>query len=103
MFPIEEFQKRFFAVLDSLDALFALQTGELQERMDEMNAELEDALMMLDEIDMRDEDAKEQLDGTLEEIEDLADEYLALAPRVKDLEALAGRLKMIAKMARENL
>ena len=93
MFPEKEFMKRFEAILSELDAL-AEQAGD--DTLDDLNAELEDALMLLGEL--RAEDG-EDLVGALEDIRALAEDYRALAKRDADLADCAERLAMAAELA----
>lgn len=103
MFPIKEFERRFEALLDELDALAEACGGEAGESLEELNAELEDALMLLGEIRPDGEDWREELDGALEELGALAEDYRRLSPRADGLEALAGRVAMAVEFAAKTL
>ncbi len=65
--------KRLEAVLAELDAL----SGECgsPDELEDLNAELEDALMMLSDIDPRQAGWEEELSDTLEDIRALAGDY----------------------------
>ena len=95
MLPIAEFEKRFRALLEELDGI-AEDVGD--EDLEDMNAEFEDALLMLSEIDPKAEDAAEEIADALEEFEALRDDY-ARQPDTKDI---AERLGMLIQMARGN-
>ena len=98
MFPEKEFMKRFEAILSELDALAE---REDDDTLDDLNAELEDALFMLSQIRGDDEDAEEALAETLEELRALAGDYGAL--EVEGVGEVAARLSMAADMALNNI
>lgn len=94
MYPEKEFMKRFETILSELDAL----SGESEdEALDDLNAELEDALFMLSQIRPGDEDAAEELSDTLEEILALAGDYQKLD--IGGVGEVAARLSMTARLA----
>ena len=93
------FMERFDGILEELDALAESCPGEAAEDLEDLNAELEDALMLLGEL--KDGDI-EELTGALEDIRALADDYRALAADAPDLADCAGRLAMAAEMALSN-
>ena len=95
MLPIAEFEKRFRALLEELDGI-AEDIGD--EDLEDMNAEFEDALLMLSEIDPKADDATEEVADALEEFEGLKDDY-ARRPDTKDI---AERIGMLIEMARGN-
>ena len=95
MLAIREFERRFRDVLDALDAVAEAADDE---DLEEMNAEYEDALFMLHEIDPKAEDAAEEFADALEEFEALRDDYA----RRDDAAEIAGRLGMLIRMARGN-
>lgn len=89
---IENIVKCLEAVLADLDAL-SEECGSPEE-LEDLNAELEDALMMLSEIDSRHAGWEEELSDALEEIRALAGDYRkAGIPAAK---ALADRLEQAA-------
>ena len=93
MAATREFERRFQALLEELDA--AAEDAD-DEDLREINAEFEDALLLLHEID------PESPDG-MEEFQDAMDEFDALRADYARLDAtreIAGRLAMMIEMAR---
>ena len=91
----EGFMKRFQAILDDFDGMSE------SEEMDDLNAEFEDILFLMENIDEDDEDAREEFSGALEEMEDLLDEYREL-----DIPEIAQKIvefEMAVRMAQNNL
>lgn len=88
-------------IQDILDALDELAEDAGLEELDELNAQLEDALFLLECVE--DEDAAEEYEGALEEILSLAGEYRALCAEVPHLQERAQELSSAAEMARLNL
>ncbi len=90
MFPVKEFENRFRALLNALDAL-----SDGSEAFEELNAEFEDALCILEEIDLRVNDWTEEFTDALDDFEDLAARYRAIenasdqAQKIDNLVALA--------------
>lgn len=101
MFPMRDFMERFGELLSELDALAADCDGEACEDLEDLNAELEDALLLLGE--WKPEDDAEELADALEELCALAEDYRALSDRVPGLSDIADRLRMAADMALGNL
>ena len=98
MYPDKEFMKRFEVILAELDVL----AGEADdEELDDLNAELEDALLLLGQLRPDDVDAREELSDTLEEIKALAGDYRAL--EIEGVGEPAARLSMAAEMAMGSL
>ena len=64
-----------------------------------MNAELEDALLLLSELRQDGEDWSEELAGSLEDLRALAGDYRAMAEDVPGLGELAERLERTATTA----
>ena len=95
MLPIAEFEKRFREILEQLDE--AAEVAD-DEDLEELNAEFEDALFMLSEIDPKGEGAAEEVADALDEFDALRDDY-ARRPDTKDI---ADRLGMLIQMARNN-
>ena len=100
MFPMEQLKRWFGELLDRLDALADAADGEAAEALEEMNAEFEDALFMLSEIDPRGEDAAEELGGALEEFDALCADYRRRAGRVPGIGECAERLAALIGMAK---
>ncbi len=101
MFPIQPFLERFGELLDDLDALAECCAGEAAEDFSDLNAELEDALLLLSEC--KPDDDPEALTDALEDLKALAGDYRALAGGVPGLSHLADQLDMAADMALGNL
>lgn len=89
------FMKRFQEILDALDEMSE------SDEMDELNAQFEDTLFLMENIDADDEDAAEEFEGALEEMEDLLEEYRAL--EMSEISQKITELEMALKMARNNI
>ena len=100
MFPIRQFEARFREILEELDALCETLDSE---DLEDMNAELEDALLLLSEIGAEEADRDEQLADALDELSALAGDYMSMADGVPGREEPARRLEMAVELARENL
>ena len=87
--------KRFEAILSELDAL--AEACDSPEALEDLNAEFEDTLLLLSELNLVDEGYQEELDDIMEDLRSLADDYRALARDIPGVEALADRLKRAAK------
>lgn len=94
------FLSRIQDILEELDEL-AEDAG--LEELDELNAQLEDALFLLECVEDEDEDAAEEYEGALEEILSLAGDYRALCAEIPELQDRAQELSSAAEMARLNL
>lgn len=86
-------------VLAELDALCGRCGADSAEALEELNAELEDALLLLEEIHPGEGDWREELDDALEEFSALAGDYRRLGDGIPGLEALARRLEAIGEEA----
>ena len=91
------FLERFHGILDELDEI------EADEELDELNAQLEDVLFLMESVDVEDADAAEEIAGALEEIDDLLAAYRALAEELPELRQQALELEMARRMAGQNL
>ena len=91
------FLERFHGILDALDAL------EADEELEELNAQLEDVLFLMESVDVEDADAAEEIEGALEEIDDLLAAYRELAEELPELRQQALELEMARRMAGQNL
>ena len=91
------FLERFHGILDALDAL------EADEELEELNAQLEDVLFLMESVDVEDADAAEEIAGALEEIDDLLAAYRELAEELPELRQQALELEMARRMAGQNL
>ena len=92
MLPIAEFEARFRDILAALDDIA---DGE---DMEELNAEFEDALFMLSQIDPGADTAPEEFTDALDEFDALRADYARL-PAAKDV---AERMGMLIEFARKN-
>lgn len=100
VYPIRQFERRARELLAELDA-FA-ETAPDAEDLEELNAELEDALMLVSGIRQEDDGWREEFADALEELDALAGDYAALDGG-GDLAALARRLESAVRMAADNL
>lgn len=101
MFPIQSFIERFEGVLEQLDALAEDCAPDAAEDLEDLNAELEDALLLLNECKKGDD--PEELADALEDLRALAGDYRGLADGIPALASLADQLEMAAGMALGNL
>ena len=101
VFPIRTFERRFRDILAELDEL--AQGTEDGGDLEELNAEFEDALMLLSTIDPEDEDWREQLEDALEELDALAAQCRDLAAHLPELDGPAERFGLAVKLASDNL
>lgn len=85
------------------DILARLDEFAMDEDMEELNAQLEDAIFLLDSASEDDEDAAEELGGALSEILSLAGDYAALDSGDGELSQLALEIEMAARMAAGNI
>jgi len=100
MFPVNGLKQRIGDLLGELDALS--ETVE-SETLEDLNAELEDALLLLGDIRLDTEDAREELEGALEAFMALSEDYRALSGPIEALGPLAQRLESLAAMGLNNL
>lgn len=91
------FCQRFQAILEDLDAF------EMDETLEELNAQFEDALFLMESIDPEDADAAEETEGALEELDGLLEEYRDFARQRAELAPKLDEMEMALKMARMNL
>ena len=91
------FLERFHGILDELDEIGA------DEELEELNAQLEDVLFLMESVDPEDADAAEEIAGALEEIDDLLAAYRELAEELPELRQQALELEMARRMAGQNL
>ena len=87
------FLERFQSILDALDEF------EMDEELEELNAQLEDALFLME----CSEDDVEELQGAIEEIDGILAEYRALSERRPELRQKVLELEMAAGLAGRNL
>lgn len=100
MYPIKEFEKRFRGLLDEMDELRA---DADDEDLDELAADFEDALFVVECIGADDEDWREQFTDGLDEFSDIAEGSRRLAREIPQMEGIAGRMDALIQMARANL
>ena len=90
------FVKRFQEILDAMDEF------EMDEALEELNAQFEDTLFWMENIE-EEEDAADEIEDALEEISDLLDGYRELAKDRNELSQKVTELEMALKMAENNL
>ena len=100
MYPIKEFEKRFRGLLDEMDELRA---DADDEDLEELAADFEDALFVIECIGADDEDWREQFTDALDEFSDIAEDSRRLAGEISQMEGIAGRMDALIQMARANL
>lgn len=100
MYPIKEFEKRFRGLLDEMDELRA---DADDEDLEELAADFEDALFVVECIGANDEDWREQFIDALDEFSDIAEGSRRLAREIPQMEGIAGRIDALIQMARANL
>ena len=88
---IKAIAERLDAILSEFDALAG--ACGAPEALEDLNAEFEDTLLMLSELDPRDEGFQVELGDIMEDLRSLADDYRALAGEIPDVAALAEKLK----------
>ena len=90
MFPVKEFEGRFRAILAALDL-----ESDGSEDFEELNAEFEDALMILSEIRLDEADWREEFTDALDDFGDLAGRYRALGSAQDECErALCAAMRL---------
>lgn len=100
MYPIKEFEKRFRDLLDEMDEIRADADSE---ELDELAADFEDALFVMECIGADDEDWQEQFTDALDEFSDVAAGSRGFAKEIPPLEGIAERMDSLVQMARANL
>ena len=103
MYPKMGFIKRFKALLAELDDAADDADEDAAEALEDLNAEFEDALIMLSQIRPEDGDAAEELEDTLEALRALAEDYRSLDGGGEAVRDLADRLDNLAGMALGNM
>ena len=101
MVPIRDFTARLRDILDSLDGLN--EDGMGGEDLEELNAEFEDALFMMDGIDPSDETWREELEDALEELDALNADYRRLEDADGALYPLCDQMDMAIQFIRGNM
>ena len=90
---IKDTVERLEAVLAALDAL-AGECGD-PEALEDLNAEFEDALMLLSQINPREDGWEDEFSGVLEDLRALAGDYRRTG--IPGVEALAEKLEAAAQ------
>lgn len=101
MFPVKEFEKRFREILTRLDELRDAADDPVSDELDEMNADFEDALFVVECIDADSEEWQEEFSDALAEFRDLCADYRRLD--VSGLSEVVERLEMAIRLAENNL
>lgn len=91
------FLKRFQDILNELDEF------EMDEELEEINAQFEDALFMMETIDEEDEDAAGEIADAMEDMDDLLAQYRELSQQRPELGQKVLELEMAVQMAKNNL
>lgn len=94
------FIARFEDILSKLDEI---EMDAASEDMEELNAQMEDAIFLLDSLSEDDEDADEDIAGALSELMSLSADYAGLDAENGQLGQLALELEMAARMAAKNI
>jgi len=94
---MKAFLQRFQAILDAMDEF------EADEELEEINAQLEDTIFLIESIDETDEDAAEEIADAFDDLDDIAADYLDYAEGDPEILEKANELKMTIEMARRNL
>ena len=94
---MKAFLQRFQAILNAMDEF------EADEELEELNAQFEDALFLIESIDETDEDAAEEIADAFDDLDDIAADYLDYAEENPEILEKANELKMALEMARGNL
>ena len=95
--PLNGFIDRFHGILDAFDDLTA------DEEQEELNAEFEDAIFLLENVDPEDEDAAEEIGDALDEIDALCGDFRKAAEKDPERMEIVLQMEMAARMARQNL
>lgn len=103
MFPVKEFEKRFREILTRMDEIKEEASDDAFEALEEMNAEFEDALFIIECIDTDDKEWQEEFEDALAEFADLCDEYSDWSEDCPQLDAEVQRLQMVIQLAKQNL
>ena len=103
MFPFHDFEARFREILGQLDALREGARGAEAAEMDELNANFEDALFVVECIEPGDEDGLEAFSDALDEFRDLTGAYRAIEAAVPGLAEAVERLDAAVRFAAANL
>ena len=102
MASTKEFKKRYLELLEELDALGNGDqlTDDQADDLDDLNAEFEDAILLLDALDPESPDFQEELEDALDEFDALAGDYRDFSEALPELAALADRLEGLIALTR---
>ena len=95
--------EQFNVTLERLDALGGDIDPDTADELDDLNAELEDLLLMLSEIKPTGDDWQEEVSGIMEDIQALSEDYAALGADIPGVLPLAAHLRITATAAIESL
>jgi len=91
------FMERLQNILDEMDNI------EMTDELEELNAEFEDALFMLEDFDPDDGDAQEELEESLDELNALLANYRELCDEIPALCQQVTEFEMCLKMIENNM
>ena len=91
------FVRRFQDILDAMDEFDEV------EDIEDINAEFEDAIFLMENIDEDEEDAAEEIEGALEEMDDILDAYRVLKETAPEIAQKVIEFEMTLAMAKNNL
>ena len=91
------FMARLQNILDELDKF------EMTDELEELNAEFEDALFMLEDFDPEEEGSQEELEESLDELNALLEDYRELADETPELRQQVTEIEMCLKMIENNM
>lgn len=96
------FKERYLTLLEELDELAGSDalTDEQTDDLDDLNAEFEDAILLLDSLDPENTDFEEELEDALAEFDALAEDYRDYSEVVPEFGALADRLEGLIALTR---
>lgn len=96
------FKERYLTLLEELDELAGSDalTDEQADDLDDLNAEFEDAILLLDSLDPENTDFEEELEDALAEFDALAEDYRDYSEVVPEFGALADRLEGLIALTR---
>ena len=91
------FIDRLHNILDELDNL------EMTDELEELNAEFEDALFMLEDFDPEDAESREELEESMDELNALLEDYRGLSEEMPELRQQVIEIEMCLKMIENNM
>lgn len=103
MLPMRAFEGRFEEILEAMDEILDVCDGDDAETLEDLNAEAEDALLMLNGIDLKEADWREEAADVLKTLSGLCGDYRMLAERIPEIAVQVERLQMAVDMAMTNI